>query len=186
MIYLSLIWTFLIIGTISFGGGFAMLPLLQRMLVDDWVSQAQFLDILAISQATPGAFAINAATFIGALVAPHPLLGSSLATISLSLPGWLLSTFVAYPMLQAKEHPYISILMNRLAPTTLGLVSYAGLSLLSSELTRAPNWQGINLFALLFVLIAFVTLRNRWLKSIKLIALMAVVGAASSFIQLTH
>lgn len=79
-----------------------MLPLLERMLVDDWISQRQFLDILAISQATPGAFAINAATYVGAIAVSSSLLGSSIATMTLSMPGFLLSYYVAYPMLKSK------------------------------------------------------------------------------------
>ncbi|NIZ46431.1 chromate transporter [Entomospira nematocerorum] len=176
MIYLQLAWTFFFIGAISFGGGFAMLPLLERMLVDDWISQRQFLDILAISQATPGAFAINAATYVGAIAVSSSLLGSSIATMTLSMPGFLLSYYVAYPMLKAKEHPYIDILMKYLAPTTLGLISFAGLNLFLNELTAIPSFHSIDLRSGLFMILSAIILRFKLMKSITLIFTMALLG----------
>ncbi len=67
MIYLKLFWTFFKIGLFSFGGGYAILAMIRQEVVlkNAWISSSQFMDVVAISQMTPGPIAINAATFIG-------------------------------------------------------------------------------------------------------------------------
>lgn len=167
---------------ISFGGGIAMLPLLERMLVDRWITYQQFLDILAISQATPGAFAVNMATYVGALATPNAFLGSALTTTALSIPGFLLSFFIAYPMLNNSRHPYLSILMKYLAPTSLGLILYTGLNLFFSELSLNQDFSKLNIKNSIIILISFIFLYFKIIKNTTLIFIVAIIGAIFSFL----
>ena len=97
-IYLQLIWAYLKIGLFGFGGGYAMLSLVERLVVQPgWISEQMFTDIVAISQMTPGPIGINSATYIG-YTAPLQfpefnaiywgLLGACLATLSVVLPSF--------------------------------------------------------------------------------------------------
>jgi len=96
MILLKLYLAFLKIGTFGFGGGYAMLPLIQKEIVDKnaWLSQTDFMDIIGISQMTPGPIAINAATFVG--YKTGGFLGSILATLGVVTTSFILISFANY------------------------------------------------------------------------------------------
>ncbi len=96
MIYLELFWSFVQIGLFSIGGGYAAMPLIQDQVVDlhPWLTMAQFADIMAIAEMTPGPIAINAATFVGIQVAGLP--GAVLATLGCILPSCLIVMTMAY------------------------------------------------------------------------------------------
>ena len=96
---LQLAWTFFLVGAFTFGGGYAMLSLLQTQVVvaHEWISESVFTDIVAISQMTPGPIGINAATYIGYSVLYNAtglqwmgVLGSAVATLALVLPSFLI------------------------------------------------------------------------------------------------
>jgi chromate transporter len=90
-----LFWTFLKIGSFTFGGGFAMIPLIEREIVDKkkWISQNEMVDILTISQSFPGAVAINSAIFIGRRIGGY--LGALSALLGVTLPSFLIIIVVA-------------------------------------------------------------------------------------------
>ena len=92
MLLLKLFWSFLQIGLFTFGGGYAMLPLIQREIIDvnGWLTMEQFLDIVAVAEMTPGPIAINSATFVGYRVAG--VLGSFAATFGVVLPSFIIRT----------------------------------------------------------------------------------------------
>ena len=94
MEFLQLLYVFFKIGLLGFGGGYAMLSLIQFEVVDHfgWMTITQFSDMLAISQMTPGPVSINTATYVGYEVAGIP--GAVMATISLCLPSVLMMYFV--------------------------------------------------------------------------------------------
>ena len=86
MIYLELFWTFLKIGAFTFGGGYAMLPLIQaEVLSHGWMDASSLVDFIAVSESTPGPFAINIATFVG--TSQGGVLGGVVATFSVVLPA---------------------------------------------------------------------------------------------------
>ena len=87
MIYLQLFWSFFQVGALSFGGGYAALPLIQEQVVEqnNWLSSTEYIDILTISQMTPGPIALNASTFVGTKVAGIP--GSLIATLGCITPS---------------------------------------------------------------------------------------------------
>ena len=92
----ELFWTFFRIGAFTFGGGYAMLPLIQRETVEEkrWISEGEILEVVAIAETTPGPIAVNAATFIGYRVAGVP--GAVLATCGVVLPSFLIMLLAAF------------------------------------------------------------------------------------------
>ena len=144
-IFLQLFWTFFVIGLFNFGGGGAMISLIQSRVVTDlgWISQAQFTDIVAISQTTPGPIGINCATYVGYEVGRGVaaealgsagsvvlgIAGSALATLALVLPSFLI--FWGIVALYKKYHstPLWSNVMSGLRPVVAGLIGAAALLL---------------------------------------------------------
>ncbi len=92
---LNIFWTFFKIGAFTFGGGFVMIPLIEREIVENkkWISQSDMIDIIAISQSFPGAVAINSAIFIGKRMGRFA--GVAAATLGIVLPSFLIITIVA-------------------------------------------------------------------------------------------
>ncbi len=140
MVYLSLFLTYLKIGLFGFGGGYAMLSLIQHETVDivhwgctePWLTQAQFTDIVAISQMTPGPIGINSATYIGYTVTGS-VWGSIVATFAVCLPSFLLVLLVSRLILKNKENPIIKSIFKGLRPVAVGLIASAALLLMNKE-----------------------------------------------------
>lgn len=131
MILLELLWAFILIGMVAFGGGTAMIPLLQRAIVDDqsWLTLSEFIDVIGISQMTPGPIAVNAATFIGYLtsfqenpVIMQAVFGAFLATTGVVLvPSILVSLVLIF---EQKKTLQIGIrkILHGLKPALVGLI----------------------------------------------------------------
>lgn len=138
MIYLKLFWAYLKIGLFGFGGGYAMLTLIEREIVGNgWITSTEFTDIVAISQMTPGPIGINSATYIG-YIAPHAgpwmgLLGSILCTLTVVLPSYLLVLFTAHYVHRHKDSAVIKGIFRGLRPVTLGLIASAALLLMNGD-----------------------------------------------------
>lgn len=143
MIYLRLIWAYLKIGLFGFGGGYAMLALIERAIVGPgWITEQVFTDIVAISQMTPGPIGINSATYIG-YVAPglsspefsSPLfgiLGSILCTLVVVLPSFLLVLYAGRYIHRHHDSPVIRGIFAGLRPVVVGLIASAALLLMNS------------------------------------------------------
>ena len=136
MIYLQLFLTYLKIGFFGFGGGYAMLSLIQNETVvrHAWITGVEFSDILALSQMTPGPIAINSATYIGYTVAGFP--GAVAATSAVCLPCLLLMILITRFVLRLKENPYLKGAIAGIRPVVIGMIAAATL-LLSSPRTEA-------------------------------------------------
>ena len=91
-----LFWTFFKIGAFTFGGGYAMIPLIQREMAENkgWIKENDILDIIAISESTPGPIAVNSATFVGYRVCGFT--GALCATLGVVLPSFLVITAIAF------------------------------------------------------------------------------------------
>lgn len=130
MIYLQLFVTFFVIGLFTFGGGAAMLSLIQTQVVSKfgWLTEAQFTDIVAISQCTPGPIGVNCATYTGYEVAG--VAGSALATFALVLPSFII--FYGIITLYNKYHStsLFGDVMAGLRPAVAGLIGAAALILM--------------------------------------------------------
>ena len=117
---LQIFFTFFKIGAFTFGGGYAMIPLIQRETVEEkkWVTDEDILDIVAIAESTPGPIAINAATFVGYRVAGF--MGAFFATLGVVLPSMLLITVISYILeafqsLKAVKYAFMGIRAGVLA-----------------------------------------------------------------------
>ncbi|MEA4917572.1 putative chromate transport protein [bioreactor metagenome] len=149
-LYLSLFISFFKIGLFGFGGGYAMLPLIQHEVVDmhQWVSVSDFTDIIAISQTTPGAIAFNSATFIGytsvmnlGYASGFGILGSAICTLSISLPSLILMTLVTAFFLRLKKNPWMQASLSVLKPAIIGLIASAALILMTPHnFTDYKSW----------------------------------------------
>ena len=127
MIYLKVFMTFFKIGLFSFGGGYAMLPLIQQEVVDihNWVSAKEFIDIVAISQVTPGPIAINSATYIG--FKTSGILGSISATFGVSMPSIIIMLIISRFFMKFKDNKYVEDAFLGLRPATIGLIASAAI-----------------------------------------------------------
>ena len=127
MIYLQLFLSYLKIGFFGFGGGYAMLSLIQNEIVVErgWLTTAQFADIVAVSQITPGPIAINSATYIGYEVAG--VAGSIVATFAVCLPSLTLMLFLTWFFLRHRENRYIQTVMKAVGPVVVGMIASAAL-----------------------------------------------------------
>lgn len=132
-IYLKLIWAYLKIGLFGFGGGYAMLSLIQREVVDSgWISSTTFTDIVAISQMTPGPIGINSATYIGYVVTGS-VWGSILATVTVVLPPFVLVLYASHFIRRHKDSAIIKGVFMGLRPVVVGLIASASLLLMNGE-----------------------------------------------------
>jgi len=129
VIYLKLFWEFFKIGAFTFGGGYAMIPLIEREVVNKyhWLTMEQFTDILAIAEMTPGPFAINSATFVGYKLAKF--WGAVVSTLGVVLPSFLIIWAIASVFLQFQDNPFVQAAFRGLKPAILGLIIVAAISI---------------------------------------------------------
>ena len=130
MIYLQLFLSYLKIGFFGFGGGYAMLSLIQNEIVEQrgWLTATQFADIVAVSQITPGPIAINSATYIGYEVAG--IWGSVVATIAVSLPALTLMLLITHYFLRLQNNRYVKGIVRGMRPVVVGMIASAALLLM--------------------------------------------------------
>ncbi len=162
MIFLQLFLVFSKIGIVGFGGGYAMLSLLQGEVVTKhhWLSSAEFTDIVAVSQMTPGPLGINMATYVGytsvlnAGYSPSmAMLGSLLTTLSILWLPFILMLAVSRLLVRHKDSPIIKGIFAILRPTIVGLIAAAALVLMNAETFGAPATAHLQ-FGLSLVLFA--------------------------------
>ena len=136
LLLLQLFWTFFLIGLFGFGGGYAMISMIQGEVVAHyhWMTMGQFTDIVAISQSTPGPIGINSATYVGytALVnagysPAWGILGSFLATFAVVLPSFVLMFLISKFLMKHRNHPSVENVFNALRPAVVGLIEAAAL-----------------------------------------------------------
>ena len=162
MIFLQLFLVFSKIGIVGFGGGYAMLSLIQGEVVTKhhWLSSAEFTDIVAVSQMTPGPLGINMATYVGytsvlnAGYSPSmAMLGSLLTTLSILWLPFILMLAVSRLLVRHKDSPIIKGIFAILRPTIVGLIAAAALVLMNAETFGAPATARLQ-FGLSLVLFA--------------------------------
>ena len=122
MIYLKLFLTFLQIGAFTFGGGYAMIPMMrEQVLSHQWLTEQEIINFIAVSESTPGHFAVNMATYVGTETAG--ILGAICATIGVVLPSFIIILIIAKIYLKFKENKYVAGAMNGLRPTVVALIA---------------------------------------------------------------
>ena len=170
MIFLELFYTFLKIGLFSFGGGYGMLSVIQGEVVarHGWLSAAEFTDIVAVSQMTPGPIGINSATYVGYTAvlnsgAPEWLavMGSLVASFAVMLPSIVLMLIVSRFFMKYSKHGSVEAVFKGLRPAVVGLIASAALLLMTVENFGSPAetplqfWVSVALFVAAFVAMKF-------------------------------
>ena len=133
LILIQLFTTFLKIGAFSFGGGYAMLPLLEEEVIRNhaWMTSSEFIDIFAISEMTPGPIAVNAATFLGFRVSG--ILGAATATLAVILPSFIVISLIYLSLNKFKESKYVEWVFEGIRPIVIGLIVAAGITVSKSS-----------------------------------------------------
>lgn len=176
MIFLRLIWSYLKIGLFGFGGGYAMLALIEREIVSPgWITEQMFTDIVAISQMTPGPIGINSATYIGYVAPGHDaaafatplwgLLGSIICTLTVVLPSFLLVRYTAHLIAKHRESALVKGIFMGLRLVVVGLIASAALLLMNGDnfgTTQPEVITSIVICAAAFVLVKFVKMHPIW------------------------
>lgn len=184
-IYLQLFLSFVQIGALSFGGGYAAMPLIQQQVVTlhGWLSPGEFTDLITISQMTPGPIAINSATFVGTRIAGF--WGAVAATIGCVLPSCLLVTLLAWAYLRYRNLSLIQQVLTSLRPAVIAMIASAGVSILVTALWSQTAFTGIsqalscaNLRAFLIFLGAMVLLLRFKRNPIQVMVLSGVAEVA--------
>ena len=172
--YLKLIWAYLKIGLFGFGGGYAMLSLIQREVVDSgWITSQMFTDIVAISQMTPGPIGINSATYIGYVVTGS-VLGSLITTIAVVLPPFILTLIASHYIQRHKQSPFIKGAFMGLRPVVVGLIASAALLLMNSE--NFGYWMNERLITIAICVASFCIVYFTRIHPILVIVLAGLVG----------
>ena len=189
MSFLTLFLTFFKIGAFTFGGGYAMLPFIQQEVLNHrWVAEADLINFIAVSESTPGPFAINMATYIGSQVGGDygfwgSIFGSVCATLGVVMPSFIVILIVARFYEKYKQSRIVKGCMSGLKPAVVGLISAAILSVVAEVLFPAgltiaalgdpAMYVSLGIFALTVTLAFWKKVHPIWL-----ILLSAVLGIA--------
>ena len=175
MIYLQLFWTYLKIGIFGFGGGYAMLSMIQFEVVDNqgWMTIEEVADIVALSQMTPGPVSINIATFIGYTVGGF--WGSMVATAAIVMPSLLLLFFVLRFLFKNKENYIVKTTLSSMKPVIAGLIFVAALMMMNAESFADAGLHGSNI-SVIICAVSFVATYFAKINSILLIIASGLVG----------
>jgi chromate transporter len=181
---LQMFWIFFKIGLFSIGGGYAMIPLINSELVaNGLMTQLEVSDIVAISQMTPGPFAINAATFSGVKILG--LYGGIVTTVGVVLPSFIISLLLAKYFFKFEDNIIVRRAMWGLRPAVTGLIAAAAVfmalpALLGAESFAAINWGGlldkIDIPSIVIALGAGIAIMKFKVSSILVLGIAAVVG----------
>ena len=185
MICLGLFLTFLKVGLFTFGGGYAMLPIIQEeVTVHGWMNQNELIDFIAVSESTPGPFGVNIATFVG--MRTGGLFGGLCATLGVVLPSFVIILIVARCYQKFKSNKLVNGAMNGLKPAVVGLIAAALLSLAQTvffpEGLNTAVFGTAQFYVSLGIFAAAVVLAFKKLHPILIISLSAVIGVIAGAI----
>ena len=170
MLFLELFYTFLKIGLFSFGGGYGMLSVIQGEVVSrhGWLTAAEFTDIVAVSQMTPGPIGINSATYVGYTAvfnsgAPEWLavIGSVVTSFAVMLPSIVLMLIVSRFFMKHSKSRNVETVFKALRPAVVGLIASAALLLMTEDNFGSPTenplqfWVSVALFVAAFAAMKF-------------------------------
>lgn len=178
MIYLQLFYTFFKIGLFGFGGGYAMLSMIQGEVVTrhEWISPQEFTDIVAISQMTPGPIGINAATYVG-FTSTGTIWGSVIATFAVVLPPFILMLTISKFFLKYQKNPVVESIFSGLRPAVVGLLASAALVLMNTENFGTPTDDSYSfIISLLIFIITFIGTKKYKINPILMIVICGIAG----------
>ena len=191
MIMLRLFWEFFKTGLFAVGGGMATLPFLYSMADSTgWFNAANLMDMIAVSESTPGPIGVNMATYVGFHTAGIP--GALIATLGLVTPSVIIILLIARVLRQFRENKLVDAAFYGLRPCSVALIAAAGLPVVKVAMFRFEVYEESGVFADLFnwkalALAAVLLVLTRWVKATKklhpivFILGSAAVGVAFSF-----
>lgn len=158
MIYIALFFGFIKVGMFSFGGGYAAIPLIKDIVINEhsWLDLNTFTDMLSISQMVPGSVGINVATFAGIKVAG--ILGALVSTVSFVIPSFFLASLFGYLYLKYNNLEIIRKILDNMKPVVIALIFTAGLNILMSALFKVDIGFDIGQ-AIFFVIALFMSFK---------------------------
>jgi len=180
MIYLQLLISFFQIGIFSFGGGYAALPLIEQELIhaQGWITNQQFIDILTLSEMTPGPIAINAATFSGNQIAG--IMGGVVATIGVTLPSVIIVQILAYFYFKYKNITMVQGIVQGLRPAVVALIASAGLTIFLTAMFGHSDWPldlgELNFTSIIFFAVAIFLMRKYKASPIQVMIITGIAG----------
>lgn len=186
VLFLLLFYTFFKIGLFGFGGGYAILSMIQGEVVTkyQWLTTSQFTDIVAISQMTPGPIGINSATYVGYSAVVNAgyspalgVLGSAMATFAVVLPSFILMFTITKILIKYRETDLVDTMFSLLRPTVVGLIAAAALILMTPENFSTPSINPWQFYISIFLFVAaFVGTQFFKINPIKMIIVCATAG----------
>lgn len=187
MIYIILFFEFFKVGLFALGGGLAALPFLQDLIVKyGWMTAEELLNMIAISESTPGAIGINTATFIG--YNTTGILGGITATAGLAAPSIIIITIIAHYFKKFNQHPLVKSAFSGIRPAVAGLIGSAAFELAKGGIFQLNNFElNSNLFkffdykSLFLLLIIFLAIRKYKKHPIIYIISAALIGIIFKF-----
>lgn len=181
MLYLQLFLQFFLIGALSFGGGYASLPLIQGTVVEKqhWLTYAEFADVLTLSEVTPGPIALNAASFAGFRTAGIP--GSVAATLGCAAPSCIIVSILAVLYMKYRKGAVFSQVLATIRPAVCAMIfssflTVAGLALFGTSVLSEIAMSMLNLAALLLFAGALLLMTTRKFPPVAVILLSGVCG----------
>lgn len=173
MMLILIFFAFLQIGATAFGGGYASLPLIQQVIVEQykWLNATEFIDVITISQMTPGPIAINAATFVGMKIGGF--FAAVIATIGNIIPQTIIMIILAHYMFNGKKIIFLEKMLKALRPGVVGLITSAALTTFITAIFPSKNYFDIIAFA--GFVISFI-LYIKKVSIFKIISLSAFLG----------
>ncbi len=172
MVYITLFFIFLKIGMFSFGGGLAMLPIIEREVVNhNWLTVEEFMKIVSISQMTPGPIAVNTATFVGNKAGG--VFGAMIATIGLTLPSVVLMLLISSFILKVQNHPLKISFFTGIKAVSISLILFAAFNL-GGNIFFVDN--STKIIPIIFTGIFYLIINKSRLHPLVIIALAGSIG----------
>ncbi len=195
MMFLELFLTFFMIGAVTFGGGYAMLPMIQEQVGIRWghlISSESLINFVAVSESTPGPFAVNMATYIGSVVggqngsAALSVFGSFCATMGVVMPSFIVILIVAKCYDKFRESRVIKGCMTGLKPAVVGLIGGAILSVLMTVFfptgATPAVFSMVSFYASAAVFTLMLILAFKKVHPILIVCMSAVLGIVSGYL----
>ena len=177
MTYLRLFWEFFKTGLFAVGGGMATVPFLKDIgTATGWYTQTDLMNMLAVSESTPGPIGINSATYVG-FTATGSVWGSVIATFAVVLPSFILMLTISKFFLKYQKHPAVEAVFAGLRPAVVGLLASAALVLMNTENFGSPTEDTRSfIISCLIFLVAFVGTKKYKLNPIGMIVACGIAG----------
>lgn len=184
MIYLKLFLNFLMIGMLSFGGGYGMISLVRETVITNgWLSEDEFMNFIAVSESTPGPLGVNMATFIGS--SQGGILGSFIATLGVVLPSFVIILMIAAVLKNLMKYSGVNAFLSGVRPCVVAMILATALSMALTTLLGftslgvviKPDFRSLAVFIILgAVHFACKKFRKKAPSPIIMIVLSAVLG----------